>query len=148
VTLLRDQILAMARGEVPTQAYLGTVQRVDRAQAVCDVQPAEVGAPILYDVSLRALAGSGGFILWPALGSFVIVSLVDNDPNSCYVAACTDITQFTLATAADSLGKLWADLFSAVAQLTVPTGTGPSGPPLNLPAFQLLAQRAAVLFAS
>ena len=145
---LRDQIQQMIRGEIPNQALLGTVLSVDRAKGVCDVQPAEAGAPQLLDVSLRAVAGSGGFVLWPAVGSFVVVALVDNDPNHGYVALVSEVDQFTLSTATDSLGKLWADLFTVLGQLTVTTGTGPSGPPINLPAFQALAQRATQLFTS
>ncbi len=145
---LRDQIQQMIRGEIPTQALLGTVLSVDRAKGVCDVQPAEAGAPVLYDVALRAVEGAGGFVLWPAVGSFVVVGLVDNDPNHCFVALLSEVAQFTLSTAADSLGQLWADLFTALGQLTVTTGTGQSGPPINLPAFQALAGRATALFTS
>ena len=145
---LRDQIQQMIRGEIPNQAVLGTVLTVDRSQAVCDVQPAEAGAPPLLDVSLRAVAGAGGFVLWPAVGSFVVVALVDNDPNHGYVALVSAVDQFTLSTATDSAGKLLADLFTALEQLTVTTAVGPSGPPINLPAFQALAQRAAILFTS
>lgn len=145
---LREQIQQMIRSEIPNSAMLGTVLAVNRGLAHCDVQPAEAGAPILYDVSLRAVEGTGGFVLWPAVGSFVVVALVDNDPNHCYVAAVSAVDQFTLATANDSAGKLLADLFAALEQLTVTTAVGPSGPPINLPAFQALAQRATALFTS
>lgn len=145
---LRETIQQMIRGEIPNQAVLGTVLAVDRGKGVCDVQPAEAGAPVLFDVSLRAVEGTGGFVLWPAAGSFVVVALVDNDPNHCYVALVSEVDQFTLATTTDSAGKLFADLFTALSQLTVTTGIGPSGPPINLPAFQSLAQRAATFFTS
>jgi hypothetical protein len=102
----------------------------------------------MLDVSLRSVEGSGGFVLWPKAGSFVVVSLVDNDPNHCYVAMVSEVEQFTLSTATDSAGKLFADFFTAIGQLTVTTGTGPSGPPINLSAFQALAQRAGALFTS
>ncbi|MBO2009165.1 hypothetical protein [Hymenobacter negativus] len=146
MSTLREQIQQMIRGEIPTQALLGTVLTVDRAKGVCDVQPAEAGAPVLLDVALRTVEGVGGFVLWPKEGSFVVVGLVDNDPNHCYVAMVSEVAQFTLSTATDSAGKLFADLFAAIGQLSVTTGTGPSGPPINLPAFQALAQRAAQLF--
>lgn len=145
---LRETIQQMIRGEIPNQALLGTVLTVDRAKGVCDVQPTEAGAPVLLDVSLRAVEGTGGFVLWPKENSFVVVALVDNDPNHCYVALVSEVDQFTLSTTSDSAGKLFADLFTAISQLTVTTGTGPSGPPINLPAFQALAQRATALFTS
>ena len=145
---LRDQMQQLIRGEIPTQAVLGTVLTVDRTKGVCDVRPAEAGAPDLLDVALRAVEGAGGFVLWPLVGSFVVVGLVDNDPNHGYVAMVSEVEQFTLSTATESAGTLLADLFTALGQLTVTTGTGPSGPPINLPAFQALAQRAATLFTS
>ena len=111
---LRDQIQQLIRSEIPNQALLGTVLRIDRAKAVCDVQPAEAGAPPLLDVALRAVAGAGGFVLWPAVDSFVVVALVDNDPSHCYVALVSEVEQFTLSTATDSAGKLLADLFTAL----------------------------------
>ena len=148
MSTLREEIQRMIHEQVPTQAVLGTVLTVDRAKGVCDVQPAEAGAPVLFDVALRAVEGIGGLTIWPKEKSFVVVALVDNDPNHCYVALVSEVEQFTLSTATDSLGKLWADLFTALGQLTVTTGTGPSGPPINLPAFQALAQRASQLFTS
>ena len=148
MSTLREEIQRMIRGEIPTQALLGTVLTVDRAKGVCDVQPAEAGAPVLLDVSLRAVEGAGGLTLWPKEKSFVLVGLVDNDPNHCYVAMVSEVEQFTLSTADDSMGLFVADLFTALGQLTVTTGTGPSGPPINLPAFQALAQRATQLFTS
>ncbi len=148
MSTVREEIQRLIREQVPTQALLGTVLSVDRAKGVCDVQPAEAGAPALLDVALRAVEGMGGFVLWPKRGSFVVVALVDNDPNHCYVALVSEVEQFTLSTATDSAGKLLADLFTTLGQLTVTTGTGPSGPPINLPAFQALAQRAATFFTS
>lgn len=145
----REIIQQMIRAEIPALALLGTVQQVDRAKGVCDVQPAEEGAPVLLDVSLRTVEGGTGFVLWPKVGSYVVVALVDNDPNHCYVAMVSEVEQFTLSTATDSAGRLFADLFTALEQLTVMTPVGgPSGPPINLPAFQVLAQRAAALFTS
>lgn len=136
--------------QLPTQTVGGTVLRVDKARAVCDVQPSDDQAPELLDVQLRAVddGTATGFVLWPVAGSPVLVGLIENDPNNCFVAAVSRVETFTLSTATDSAGKLLADLFTALGQLTVTTGTGQSGPPINLPAFQALAQRASALFTS
>jgi|GEM_PF-2079773 len=146
----RELLSQFVLSQIPTQIVGGVVKTVDKARALCDVQPADEGAPLLLDVQLRAVddGSATGFVLWPVEGSPVLVGLIDNDPNNCVVVAVSKVEQFTLATEADSLGKLWADTFTALGQLTVTTGTGQSGPPINLPAFQQLAQRAARLFTS
>jgi hypothetical protein len=123
---LRETIQQMIRGEIPTQAMLGTVLSVDRTKAVCDVQPAEAGAPVLYDVALRAVEGSGGFILWPKVKSFVLVGLVDNDPNHTYVAMVSEVDKLTLATGNENLHTLLTDMVAAVRGLKFTTNAGPT----------------------
>ncbi len=143
-----DALTAHIDSRIPTQVVGGTVLRVDKARAVCDVQPADEGAPELLAVQLRAVddGSASGFVLWPVVGSRVLVGLLDNDPNNCFVAGVSRVETFTLSTATDSAGQWLADLCTALAQLTVTTPAGPSGPPINLPDFQQLAQRAAILF--
>lgn len=148
--MMRNELARFVDGRIPTQVLGGTVVAVDRARAVCDVQPADNNAPELLDVQLRAVddGSTKGFVLWPVVGSPVLVGLIENDLNNCFVVAVSQVEAFTLASQTDSLAALLADLLTAIKQLTVTTGTGPSGPPINLPAFQLLAQRAATLFRS
>ena len=143
-------LTAYILSQVPTQTVMGTVLRVNKDRATCDVQPSDDNAPELLDVQLRAVddGSATGFILWPVINSPVLVGLIENDPNNCVVVMVSQVETFTLSTAADSAGKLFADLFTAIGQLTVTTGTGESGPPINLLAFQALAQRAAALFTS
>ncbi len=147
---MRAELARFIDSRIPTQVVGGTVLRIDAARAVCDVQPADENAPELLDVQLRAVddGSAAGFVLWPAQGSSVLVGLIENDPNNCFVLAVSQVEAFTLSTAADSVAQLLADLFTAIEQLTVTTAVGPSGPPINLPAFQQLAQRAATLFRS
>ena len=145
---MREELRQFILSQLPTQVVGGTVLRVDKARAVCDVQPTDDGAPHLLDVQLRAVddGSARGFVLWPVEGSPVLVGLVDNDPSHCVVLSVSQVEIVTLSTETDSVAELLADLFTALGQLTVTTGTGPSGPPINLPAFQELAQRAARLF--
>ncbi len=147
---MREELRRFILSHVPTQSLGGTVLRVNAARALCDVQPADPEAPQLLDVQLRAVddGSSKGFVLWPVVGSAVVVGLLNNDPADAYVAAVSRVEAFTLATGTDSLAALLTDLLVAVQQLTVTTGTGPSGPPINLPAFQALAQRTSQLLRS
>ncbi|QKG57010.1 hypothetical protein GKZ68_10450 [Hymenobacter sp. BRD128] len=147
---MRDELARFVDSRIPVQVIGGTVVRVDQTRAVCDVQPADDHAPELLDVQLRAVddGSSKGFVLWPVVGSLVLVGLVENDPNHCVVLQTSRVEAFTLASQTDSLAALLADLLAAIEHLTVTTAVGPSGPPINLPAFQQLAQRAATLFRS
>ncbi|MDO7877385.1 hypothetical protein Q5H93_21770 [Hymenobacter sp. ASUV-10] len=146
----REVFTRLIDSRIPTQVVGGTVLRVDKTRAVCDVKPADDEAAELLDVQLRAVddGSTTGFILWPVEGSPVLVGLIDNDPNNCVVVGVSRVEQFTLATETDSAGKLWADLCAVLEELTVPTSGGPSGRPINLPAIQRIAQRAAALFTS
>ncbi|AWM31364.1 hypothetical protein [Hymenobacter nivis] len=148
--MMRAQLAQFIDSRIPSQVVGGTVLRVDAARAVCDVQPAEAGAPELLDVQLRAVddGSSKGFVLWPVVGSPVLVGLIENDPNNCFVVAVSRVEAFTLATQTDSLAALFADLLAAIGALTVTTAVGPSGPPINLTSFQQLAQRGKQLLRS
>ena len=148
--MMRAQLAQFIDGRIPTQVVGGTVLRVDQARALCDVQPADAGAPELLDVQLRAVddGSSKGFVLWPVVGSPVLVGLIENDPNNCFVVAVSRVEAFTLATQTDSLAALFTDLLAALEQLTVTTAVGPSGPPINALSFQQLAQRGKQLLRS
>lgn len=148
--MMRAQLAQFIDSRLPTQVLGGTVLRVDTGRAVCDVQPADIGAPELLDVQLRAVddGSSKGFVLWPVVGSAVLVGLIENDPNNCFVAAVSQVESFTLSTQTDSLAALFTDLLAALEQLTVTTAVGPSGPPINALSFQQLAQRGKQLLRS
>jgi hypothetical protein len=145
---LRDAMIKLIREQVPMMVVPATVTRVDTAGAVCDVQPLEEGAPELLDVRLRAVddGKATGFLCWPKLGSVVLVGLIDNDVNTAFVVACSELAAFTLSTEQENILTYMQDLLAAIMQLTVTTPAGPSGVPINLPAFQQLAQRLPNLF--
>jgi len=75
--LFREMLSASAAAEVLS---------VDRTAGTCDVRPLDGGAEIL-DVRLRADDGTDkGTVVYPAVGSAVIVSPIGNSRTAFYVA--------------------------------------------------------------
>lgn len=140
---LRDVMIQLIREQVPMMVVPATVLRVDKAAAVCDLQPVEQDAPELLDVRLRAVDNgtATGLISWPAVGSVVLVGLIDNDLNTAFVAACSEVEGFTLSTEKESLHTLLTDLVAEVRRLKFATNAGPTVQLLTDPAWALLASR-------
>ena len=146
----REMMLQLIREQQPVHVFPATVLSIDRSQATIDVQPLEDAAPQLFDVQLRAVEDgtATGLILWPKQKSVVLVGLIGNDLNTAYLVACSEVEQFTLSNGTESLATALQDLIAAIKALTVTTPAGVSGPPINLPAFEALAQRFTVLLAA
>jgi hypothetical protein len=134
--------------QLPIQTIPATVLSVDKAAATCDVQPVERDAPEMFDVRLRAVddGSAAGFITWPVVGSVVLVALIDNDLNTAFVSAVSQVETFTLSTASDSAAAFLKDLLAALKAQTYTNGGGPTAAPNNLAAFVALEQRLPHLF--
>ena len=145
---LREQMLGMIRAEIPTQVVGGTVVRVDKARALCDVQPSDEGAPLLLDVQLRAVddGTATGFVLWPVVKSPVLVGLIENDPNNCVLLSVSQVEAFTLSTATESLHTLLKDLIAEIRALKFTTNAGPTIALITDPKWALLDARIDNLF--
>ena len=161
---IRDAIKAIAAGQQTVTVEACTITAVDWAARTCDCSPED--GPDLYDVRLRAQRGTDsatGLYGKPAVGAAALVALVDGNPADAYLLACDRYTEwvlapdgqaelritpdgFVLTRSGESLGALLQDLLAAIQQLTVTTALGPSGPPINLPAFDTLSNRFQTLF--
>jgi hypothetical protein len=140
---MRDELARFIDTRIPTQVVGGTVVRVDKARALCDVQPADTGAPELLDVQLRAVddGSTAGFVLWPVVGSPVLVGLIDNDPNNCVVVAVSQVERLTLATQDENLHSLLKDIIAEVRALKFTTNAGPTIALVTDPKWALLDAR-------
>jgi len=134
-----------------------TVNAVDEAARTADVSPLDESTPIL-GVNLQANQNSKvGVVLFPVVGSFVVVSFLNR--AAAVVVATDEIDHIEVVTKADivvkaggkvtiengdySLKKAFDDLFAAIGKLTVTTGVGPSGTPINISEFQQIQQKIA-----
>lgn len=146
---LRRKFSELLAGAGAVSEY-GTVKSVDEAKRTCDVQ---VGGIVRQGVLLYAIENADlkGFVLIPKKGSGVIVSRIGAG-SRLYVEMTSEIdrvicttgdTEFTITEKGFKLVRgdfgllqTLSDLCDAIAQLTVTTGVGPSGVPINIAAFQ------------
>jgi hypothetical protein len=109
------------------------VLSVDKVKVLCQVKSIENEDLILEDVRLRAVDDEQdkGLILFPQVGSTVLVGQIKNT-TAYYIAMYSAIDKVKWVTEQTDMKTIWLDLLSAIKALTVPTGMGPSGVPINL----------------
>jgi len=79
------------------QVIAAKVISVNETDAKCDCDPAD-GGPTLHDVRLRSSIDGiqEGIIPIPAIDSYILVGLINNDINQCYVVSYTSISKITI----------------------------------------------------
>lgn len=85
------------------QTFVASVQEVDQESATITALP--VGGPELFDVRLRAaIDGSEqGVILFPKVGSTVLVGIIGNDPDTAFVCRQSEVEKAILKIGESSL---------------------------------------------
>jgi hypothetical protein len=133
-----NSLREVVKGETIT--FTATVNSVDQNNASCEVT--DPNGLVFYDVRLRSAidGNTTGLVVYPAPGSSVIVGRIGKS-NQLFVINYSDVQLFTLKSQNESLKQLLIDLLDAINQITVTTGTGPSGVPINAPAFTAIKQR-------
>jgi hypothetical protein len=109
------------------------------------------------DVRKIATKGKKGFIVTPKIQSFVTVSRIGNS-DDLFVSMFSEIETIEFSDTKGfkcvlengvisvknngySLRKAFDDILSAISKLTVTTGVGPSGTPINIAEFQAVQQK-------
>ncbi|MDR2964038.1 MAG: hypothetical protein LBU90_10470 [Bacteroidales bacterium] len=137
---------AAHRGE---QIYLQTctVDSVNESERTIECTPLDEGAQ-LTGVQLQAVTDErGGLCMFPKVGSYVVVGFFDR--HNAAVLLSTEIEKITInvndtvciKNEAYSLAQAFRDLLTAIGKLTVTTGVGPSGVPINVTEFQQIQQK-------
>lgn len=134
--------LRTAIGYSEVYSILATVTSVDKASNTCDVKPLDSTADF-FDVRLQAGKGAG-VVLYPAVGSVVVVSLLNKD--NAFVSLFSEVELLDIQTQSESLKSVLVDLLAAIKVLTVTTPAGPSGTPVNAVSFTQLENRLNKLF--
>lgn len=146
---IRRRLAAMCAYE-SGETFLATVQDVDSNRRTCRV---EVEGVTYHDVLLYAVddASKGGFCFLPAVGSAVLVSRIGHS-NELYVEMFSEVNEVRLTVEDSSfmmneegfimqrgdsgLRRTLEKLIDALCTLTVTTGVGPSGTPVNVADFK------------
>lgn len=92
---LRDIIANICKGLIKPTFVSGKVTSVDKTECTCEIQPNN-GRATMFDVRLRALADgtSTGNVLYPAVGSHVLVGIIENNENAAFIAIYSDIDEY------------------------------------------------------
>lgn len=156
MSTIKDIFSEMKQG-VPVQVVVAKVESVDKKSSTCDL--VVEGRADRPEARLRAVMDSSatGLIILPKKGSYVLAGLIGNKPESSFVCGYSDIDEvfidipssqmrvdkngFLIKTGSNSLSGLISDLLDALMKLTVTTGTGPSGTPININDFITLKQK-------
>jgi len=128
---------------VPSMTFPAVVLAVDEGKATVDVLPVGSDAE-LFDVRLKAAVDdqADGLVIFPEVGSSVLVSLIGNDDNEAYVSSFSKVTGLKLkisgvkfevtatglllAKENESLRKLITDLMDTIKNLVFKTNQGPT----------------------
>lgn len=130
----------------------------------CEVIPVDSEATLPMVRMKAHLQGNGGIIIKPKVGSFVIVSFTR--PADAFIAMCDEIDSiqaklfdhtilinkdgmlvdmssglYEIKNNQESLKKLLSDLIKEITMITVTTGTGPSGVPINIAQLKQIGER-------
>lgn len=140
--------------EASRTSFLATVKTVNADDCVCVVETED---GISYDeVLLRAVTGvDKGILIVPTVGSHVMVSRIGGS-NELYVSMFSEIdnvgilikdAEYTITdkgyrmnVGSSGLKKSLTDLIDAITKMTVTTGVGPSGTPINAADFIKIKQ--------
>lgn len=151
---IRQGLIGLASAVGPLQTVLAVVESVDFIEATCVLDDEGV---TMYDVRLKpVLTGNEALVIFPAVGSWVLATRLEDD-DDWLVIACekADMCRFAgadcviemdsagvkISKGGETLKAILSDLLTAIKALTVPTGTGPSGTPINSPAFTAIENR-------
>lgn len=165
-----DNTAQILRQIVHHRQVTSLVCKVDEVHDLdCDVTPVD-GTAQIKTVRLKAyMSGDKGIVIKPKKGSFVLIIFLK--VNDAFVAMMDEVDsiqykieggtffmdkdglsadmgkgKYEIKNTQESLKKLLDDLNNAIMQLTVTTGTGPSGTPINIASFQDIQQRIPKLF--
>ena len=107
-----------------------------------------VNSEIEYtEVNLRSvLDNETGIIIKPKIDSLVIIGSLQNQDDNYFVLMTSEIDTVKIENDSHNLKDLLDELFDLILALTVTTGVGPSGTPINAPDFILLKNKFAEIF--
>lgn len=92
---LKDIIQELAEKNHEIYSKVCKVITVNRDKRTCDVQPIDDADDLIYDVRLQAdMEGAEGFVMFPSVGSYVVVTFLNK--NAGYVGLCYKVDEIQL----------------------------------------------------
>lgn len=80
---------------LPKQTIIARVTSVNRSNLTCDADPVDGGAAYT-NVRLQAIIDENdqGAVIIPKEGSYITISIIENDDNNTYMAQCSEIEEY------------------------------------------------------
>jgi hypothetical protein len=93
---VNDYVERMVKRSVPNQVVLAKVENVDAEGYACEVSIE--GRPNRLKVRIRSVIDGSqeGVLILPKVGSFVLVGLINNNPNSNYIVSFSEVDDIWL----------------------------------------------------
>lgn len=154
--ILQQIVLDGETGGSVGSSFLATVASVNKSNYSCSVRI--VGSDgVMEDVRLKAEFGkSYGVVSIPRKGSYVVVTVMSSAVGA-FVSLCSEVEKVEIEVGllkcviendtisvknnSYSLKKAFDDILDAISKLTVTTGVGPSGTPINIAEFTAVRQK-------
>jgi hypothetical protein len=152
---IRQALKQHIQNHTGVATVMATVKSVDESSGTCiliDEDELE-----MFDIRLKpVLTDDESVVMLPAVGSFVLIARIEADEEWLLIA-CEKVDKYRITVdesviemtsdgikiskAGESLKSLLSDLIDAIEAITVPTGTGPSGVPINSAQFTAIKNR-------
>ena len=160
-----DELMLLAMRKIANRQAIKTIvvgTAVNVTDESCTVQ--RDNAPDLLGVRLNAVAGTleNYATIIPKENAYVLAAIIENQKTEAFIICCSEIEKikwqcgatvlefdaegYVIQRNGESLKAIINDLAAAILQLTVTTGTGPSGTPINASAFTDIQNRLNHLF--
>ncbi|UWY28798.1 hypothetical protein N4T20_02485 [Flavobacterium sp. TR2] len=151
---LRDTLQNLTQTSDEVYAKVCEVMEIDQDEKTVNVKPVDDTAEI-YNVRLQAESETGGLVLFPKVGSMVLVVFINKnnaavvntseiEKLSLVIESCkfeADSSGFLLQKENETLKKLMADLIKAIKALKFTTNNGPTINLINIEDFIELETR-------
>lgn len=94
--IIEEAIRKVSRDKAGMSTALGTIKSVDRDKLHCTV--AREGMPDLQEVRLKPslLKDGSSLIVWPRVGSPVLVGFIENSPVDSFIASVDEVDEVSL----------------------------------------------------
>lgn len=133
-------------GRSEVYSIVAKVKSVDLSEYTCDVEPINTGIELLGVKLHSGIGASNTMVVIPKVGSNVVCTFINK--SQAYVALCEEAKSVEVKSSSESLNDILKDLITAIEQMTVTTGVGPSGVPINVMQFTAIKNRLTNLFNS
>ncbi len=102
--MIKDVVNRILNDKLPVLTEVGKVVSVDSDSMTCEVSI--IGKPNLTDVRLKSIINNddNGILIKPKVGSYVLITLINNKRGNAFVSGYSDVDSIRLITPKIELG--------------------------------------------